>query len=51
MTKDEAAASKYLAQFGWLPAYCPETGKIAAYLERVELFFTANDIVEDINML
>ena len=40
-------APKYLAQFGQLPAFHPETEKIAAYLERVELFFAANDIKPD----
>ena len=45
---DEATvAPKYLAQFGQLPAFYPETEKIAAYLERVELFFAANDIKPD----
>jgi len=47
MAEDEVATPKYLAQFGQLPEYHPETEKIAVYLERVELFFAANDIVED----
>lgn len=43
---DDAAQPKYLVQFGQLPAYRPEAEGITAYLERVELFFTANDIAE-----
>jgi len=48
MGDDEGATTpKYLAQFGQLPAFHSETEKIAAYLERVELFFAANDIPPD----
>ena len=44
---DEAPPQKYLTQFGQLPAYRPETEKITVYLERVELFFMANDIPDE----
>ena len=35
------------ATIGKLSEFSPEKEKICAYLERVELFFTANGIEED----
>ena len=36
-----------MATYGKLQEYKPETESIAAYLERVEVFFQANDIATD----
>ena len=41
------APPKYVSQFGQLPEYHSETEGITAYLERVELFFAANDIADN----
>ncbi len=33
--------------FGQIQEFCPETESIEAYLERIELYFVANDIAEN----
>ena len=44
---DDEATPRFMSQFGKLPEYHSDTEGIAAYLERVELFFAANDVAEN----
>ena len=42
--EDTTLAMRMATQIGQLPEFDPATGKIATYLERVELFFLANEM-------
>ena len=40
-------AATTAATFGQIQEFCPEIGSIEAYIERVELYFEANNIDAD----